>query len=609
MRFVKRILLLLAGYLAAVPLSHAQEGYAVHRIRMTGNETFGTSVLLKHISLKEHSFYKERIKKQAPTYYSADFVQADLDQLQRFYQREGFLNARIGIDSLVVNDQKHRLDLWLRIEEGPRVMLGEERLHFNGTPEGAPPSGWRDPMKQRKASSAAPFRDEAVENRLEQLVQSMIDRGYLYSTGRYDIDLHPSDTVADVTYVLTPDSLVRVSRIDVVGHRGIRPSIILKQSALAPGDAFTARSLDRTRTYLNDLQLFKVVSVTPAINTTGRSSRLPLTLRVEEAPRLSGKVGVGYGSDESFRAFADVTYRGLFGGPTRLNLHLKHSGLDPYYVDLRWINPRFFSRQTALTVNPFLRRQTEPGFDTRSLGLNVPTHIQFNRYLEASIGYYYVRVTEYGAEGDAITPDPESPNLLYDKSGLTATFTHRTARPLLSPKSGHQLTVGAKVNGYLFGSAHDFTRLWLDARRYVACNELVLSLRGMCGLLSTNHADGYVPVEERFYSGGSTSNRGWQRSMLGPPRESGRPAGGKSQLEFNLEVRHPLFWLLEGAVFVDAANVWTESLHLPPGELAYAAGLGLRLNTPIGPVRLDVARPLWHETKRWQVFINIGQAF
>jgi outer membrane protein insertion porin family len=70
-----------------------------------------------------------------------------------------------------------------------------------------------------------------------------------------------------------------------------------------------------------------------------------------------------------------------------------------------------------------------------------------------------------------------------------------------------------------------------------------------------------------------------------------------------------LFWKLSLVGFIDAGNVWTESYNYNFNELAYAAGGGLRFETPIGPVRLDVGFPLWNEKRSPQFFLSVGQAF
>ena len=116
-------------------------------------------------------------------------------------------------------------------------------------------------------------------------------------------------------------------------------------------------------------------------------------------------------------------------------------------------------------------------------------------------------------------------------------------------------------------------------------------------------------MEERFYSGGSSSVRGWGRSLLGDLDENGDPIGGKSLMEFSLELRYPIYGYLSGVIFGDAGNIWDESVEYQIDELRYSAGVGLRLDTPIGPIRFDVARPVDDVDTDIQFHISVGQAF
>jgi outer membrane protein insertion porin family len=131
----------------------------------------------------------------------------------------------------------------------------------------------------------------------------------------------------------------------------------------------------------------------------------------------------------------------------------------------------------------------------------------------------------------------------------------------------------------------------------------------MIGGINSSDLSQFIPVEDRFYSGGSNSIRGWYLQELGPKRPSGSPLGGKSIMENNFEFRIPLFWKLGFVTFLDAGNVWIPSYSYHLNDLAYAAGGGLRVDTPIGPVRFDIGFPLWNKKTSPQFFISVGQAF
>ena len=121
--------------------------------------------------------------------------------------------------------------------------------------------------------------------------------------------------------------------------------------------------------------------------------------------------------------------------------------------------------------------------------------------------------------------------------------------------------------------------------------------------------DDVTPIEERFFSGGSMSVRGWQRSQLGPKNAKNDPIGGNSLLECSAEMRYPIWKIFSGAAFLDFGNVWNKAFEHNLSELRYAPGLGLRIDTPIGPIRFDVARPIWDDEKQLQFHLSVGQAF
>ena len=132
-----------------------------------------------------------------------------------------------------------------------------------------------------------------------------------------------------------------------------------------------------------------------------------------------------------------------------------------------------------------------------------------------------------------------------------------------------------------------------------------------------------IPFEKRFYSGGANSVRGWSESTLGPgiyqritslPRDFNQV--GDIKLDMNMEYRTKMFWLLEGALFLDAGNVWTiKNYDTQPGgvfqfdtfasQIAIAYGLGLRFDFSFFIARIDLGfklyNPVLTRREQWRV--------
>jgi outer membrane protein assembly factor BamA len=141
-----------------------------------------------------------------------------------------------------------------------------------------------------------------------------------------------------------------------------------------------------------------------------------------------------------------------------------------------------------------------------------------------------------------------------------------------------------------------------------------------------------IPYERRFFAGGANSVRGWSESTLGPgvykrmPNVRSRDFNqvGDIKLDLNMEYRAKMFWLLEGALFLDAGNIWTfKQYDEQQGgafkfggddafykQIAVAYGFGLRLDATMFVVRVDLGMKLFNpvlpRTQQWQTGQNFN---
>ena len=138
---------------------------------------------------------------------------------------------------------------------------------------------------------------------------------------------------------------------------------------------------------------------------------------------------------------------------------------------------------------------------------------------------------------------------------------------------------------------------------------------------------GQVPPTERYYAGGATSQRGFAERELSPSVTGvvggstiNVPYGGAGLVDTSLEARFPITMIrsmpLGGVVFVDGGDVTATPAQLDPMNLNWAAGVGLRLHTVIGPARADVGYRLNRTgpedpdpLSTWAFHISLGEAF
>lgn len=588
----------------------SQENYEVRKVTFTGNKTFKKDFLLEKMALKEISWLEKKFTKKEPFLYSRELMDLDLERLKRIYQSEGFIHIQTAMQPLAVNEKKQTVKIIIGITEGGPVVTDSISMNItNGIVKLDADSLFSKISGKLNLKEGKRFRDEALKQDTRFVEDVFRSLGYAYSSADYSLNFKPEELTTCIRYTVRPGPVSYLGETRISGNKNVSEEFLRKQLKYEAGDLYDKSLLDRTRQNLYSLQLFRVVSVLPEREPQTQKSPIPVNIYIEEAPRITTRFGAGYGTEDKFRTFLDLNYRGFLGGARRINLYLKHSALEPYSVRLRWIQPRFLGFNSSISVNPFLIRNKEPGYDTRTFGVNVPLTYQFSQTTTGKITYYLEDVQQRIEAGDTEFRNMESNKFLYNKSGILLSGIFNNSIPSFSPEKGFNFSLGFKVNGYIFGSDFNYTRLGGNFRTYQKLGNAVLAFRLMAGGISSADSSGFIPVEDRFYSGGSNSIRGWNRSELGPKRESGTPLGGKSIFESNVEIRYPVVWRLSLVAFFEAGNVWEKSWLYDFNDLGYTAGSGLRIETPIGPVRFDVGVPLWNEKRSAQFFISVGQAF
>ena len=229
-------------------------------------------------------------------------------------------------------------------------------------------------------------------------------------------------------------------------------------------------------------------------------------------------------------------------------------------------------------------RVTLSTFESTRTGIGLTLGRTLGEYARASVTYNYeiLEISDL---------DPGASDLLRQQEGTsyTSSITPRIvwdSRDNQFDPAGGSLQA-FEVTGAGLGGTNRFYKVVGGTTWYFPLPEgLTGFVRGRFGI-----GDGYagkeLPASERFFLGGATTVRGFEFRDIGPKDSRGNPLGGTSFLQFNLEIGRSFGRLLRLVTFFDAGNVYNPGNQFDFGDLRRSAGVGFRLITPLGPIRLD----------------------
>jgi outer membrane translocation and assembly module TamA len=459
------------------------------------------------------------------------------------------------------------------------------------------------------------------------LLDGLADRGFPDATltGGADVDLATHRAV--VWWRVHPGASVRFGPVRIQGLDGRSEGLVRGELTVQPGAPYSQRELERSQRRLADLGIFRSVLLKPlssagdedlsadrerSMSSTPETTLVrPILVQLEGRPLHSVKLGLGYGTEDRLRVQAGWLHRDLLGRADTLQLTGRYSSLlSEFSADLR--EPRILERDVTLGVSSSLRRDELPAYDAVELTGNVFLERALRRGWSWRAGYTmeWSNVLDVPDVAQSLLEDPERRTRV---SALQLALRRITTDDLLDPRRGTWLELAVEPAARWLGSDVAYLRATLDARGFLPLGPTVLAGRAYLGTIDAlaGTRQGELPVTKLFYAGGSTLMRGYGFQRLGLPGAEGKPVGGSSLATGSLELRFPLWRALGGVTFVEAGELARTAWSWRPSDLLFDAGVGLRVRTPLGPVRLDVGVPLNPpaDTQRWRVWLSIGHAF
>lgn len=541
--------------------------------------------------------------------FRQDFLDQDLLALTAFYRTRGFLEAAVGPADVQFSDDRREARINIPIREGSRLLVG--RVTVEGarvrSPEeilAALPLKTGDPWVASKGTDA----QRAVGRLYAQ-------RGYLHV--QVTVDATRVENRVDVTLRIQEGIPTRVGRILVSGLIATDEEVVRREIPFKPGDPFDPELLAETEHRLSRLGLFERIQVGPLRPSQAPFADVEIALREGKPWRV--EFGGGYGTDRGWRGLVEIGHDNLFGTGRSASLREKVTE-EGDRTDLSLRTPWLLGMPLQGDTTLFREQWRELGYKRQGAGLAAGVQKEFFReplsdISRARVGLRYQLewVRRYDIDPSLLATDSET---ISEGSQIVARITPALTLDyrdnVLDPSRGSLHTISVDLAGPYVGSEVSFVKSRLETAWYLDwLAPVVIAVGGRLGLATPLSDTPALPIEDRFYAGGALTVRGYPQDKIGPLDSSGNPTGGNALVIFNVESRFPIWRWLSGVVFVDTGAVTPNVSDLGGGAFKTGVGGGLRIKTPVGPLRLDVGyalNPIEGEN-RWQLYFAIGHAF
>jgi len=520
----------------------------VARINFIGNKVFDDDTLREQIATEESTWWRFLATNDN---YDPDRLTFDREQLRRYYVSHGYADFHVVSAVAELTPSHDSFYVTFTVDEGDLYKFG--KVEIDSSIKELDPLALRPLIKIKPGDQ---YNGELIQKSIDTLTNAAGTRGYAFAEVHPRIRRDHDSRTIDVILKIDQGPRVYVEKINVTGNTRTLDKVIRREFRLVEGDAFNRVLVDRSRTRIRSLGIFKDVSIKQSPGS--QPDRVNLDVNVTEQSTGELSLGAGYSSTSSLVGEFSYTERNLFGR----GQYLRAS------VALSYISKQ---AQLSFTEPYFLDRPLSAGFDL----YKVYTDYQQAAYA-ADVSAVQLRAgfptSEYGSVGlrytykiEDIRPYTNAPIEVIlasgsnTTSGLGFTFSYNTLDDYVKPTRGIAFTFSQDFAG--LGGSLKYLRTETQFSYYhrVLWDQFVSSLSVSSGYI-TGYSGDLLPINERFFRGGDTF-RGFALAGIGPR---------------DISVAKDL-----GALGGDTYAVATGQLRIPD-FLPSDYGIGLSLFTDIG---------------------------
>jgi outer membrane protein insertion porin family len=572
--------------------------------------TEGKRVKIKKIYVDDNFHFSDTkiislIKTRPAWFFNAGFFKEDefnddLERIKTFYLKNGYLDVKV--DYRIDYDTQKNLYIRITVEEGKQYTVGTITIKGN---EKFTEREVRNSLKVCLEGSV--FSYDALKDDVTNIQGFYFGKGYIFVQVKDSTALDIATGKVDISYAIVENEVAYVDRIEIRGNQKTQDKVVRRELRIKPGERFDGDKLKRTKERLYNLGFFEDINydTEPAAEAGAESNQRNLIVDVKEAKTGSFSFGGGYSSVDQLIGFVEIeqknfdwrNWKTFTGGGQDLRLRGEIGSVRKDF-ELSFTEPWMFDYPVSGGFDLYQRvhdRSTDVGYGytEKRTGGDLRLGKDFTEYIKGGVTYRLEQVDISDVDATA-TQDLQSEvgrNLI---SSMEFTLTRDTTDNVFNPSRGLVLSGSYEIAGGPFGADKNFNKLFGLASQYFPLfAKGVLQIQARGGVVEPFGNSPTVPIYERFYAGGAETIRGYKERDVGPVDPvTSDPLGGEALFVANIEYTVPIVDFLKGALFIDTGNVWSKPADFTIGSFKTGYGFGVRIKTPVGPLKLDYGIPL-----------------
>ncbi len=589
------IFFITALLLSSVSISAKDKKWKVNDIAFTGNNSFNKTTLISVMELKPSRLFSS-------TVFTEYKLNSDLNAIERFYNSSGYLDASAEKKGVYKDSLKRYVNIEIMISEGERYLVREVQVNNKSID-----SMYVASLNTKKEK---PLLSSTLARDVDKIRELFLKKGNLKVAVTYTLDIDTARNQVAVRFNIEEGPRIIVDSVIIKGNKGLKNRVIERELDFTEDDTLSVNKIRKTEKRLYRTNLLSYVKVEPVLPDSvvrlskAQDTSVAATVTVDEIDFFRIEAGAGYGTADKFRGYVTTSYSNLFSIGHKITLSGNLSQRIQN-AEIRYGVPWLFLVPLRVDGAGYLANRTDTS--TYS-GLTRRFEITAGQQAFTTFAYQLrFRWEDLLKNVNANATQSVGLDLAWD-----------TRNDLINPVRGFYNAFQFQVAGLTDKRSREFFKVTSDHRVFWKTENVRWASSLQLGWGVPYGKTDSLPLQDRFYGGGSQSIRGFPQNGL-RHAEGENLSGNISIIAHLLEIKIPLFWWLEGAVFADAGYIWIRdngnpdpfSLETAIRDIRWSAGPGIRINTPIAVLRCDVGFKL-DKKRREQlavVHVDIGNSF